>query len=109
MTTSLDVIDGGRNETLTMAVARRLRGKLAERRISGLRLAEMTGLGRSLVNRRLQGETAMNTDELELIERVTGISAVYLLTGMRQETPRPDGPDGGDECAIRDLNPEPAD
>lgn len=110
MTTSLKVLDGGRAESLTEAVARRLRGQLAERRISGLQLAKLTGLGRGTIDRRLRAETAMNTDELELIERVTGISAVYLLTGQR-ENPHPEGPDGGihNLRARRDSNSQPSD
>ncbi|QIK84875.1 helix-turn-helix transcriptional regulator [Sanguibacter sp. HDW7] len=42
------------------------------------------------------------------IELLTGIPATWIL-GLDAERPRPDGPDGGEECAIRDSNPEPAD
>ncbi len=80
---------------MTQASARRLRGQLAERNISGLMLANMTGLGRSTIDRRLRGLTALNTDELEAIERATGISAVYLLTGQMHGPPHL-SPDGGD-------------
>lgn len=93
--TTLHVV-GDQGETLTTAVARRLRGKLAESRITGIELSKRTGMGRAMISRRLSGETALNTDELELIEHVTGISAAYLLTGRGEESPRPDGPDGGE-------------
>ena len=80
-----------------MAVARRLRGQMAEQRITGLELSQRTGLGRASISRRLSGEIALNTDELDAIERATGISALFLLTGRRdEESPRPDGPDGGE-------------
>lgn len=93
--TTLTVVDGG-GETRTEAVARRLRGQLAERRISGLQLAAATGIGRSAVDRRLRALTSINFDELDLIEQATGISADYLATGRGPTTAGPDeGPDGG--------------
>lgn len=103
MTRSLKPVDGQRGETLTQAVARRLRGQLAEKQISGLQLAQMTGLGRSLINRRLQGETALNTDELEQIEQATGISATYLLTGIRPDQDDPDGGGAPSRARTEDL------
>jgi hypothetical protein len=42
----------------------------------------------------------------------TGVDYFWLLTGETpadDSGPRPDGPDGGQKCAIRDSNPEPAD
>lgn len=68
-------------ETLTDAVARRLRGQLAELRINQKHFSELTGWGRATVYRRLAGETALNTSELEHIEETTGITVTYLLTG----------------------------
>lgn len=107
--THLAVHQGGRlarPETFTQAVSRRLRGKLGEYQVSGLQLAAMTGLGRTLIFRRLSGETALNTDELERICAATGIDMAYLVTGIAAG---PDDPSVIDEwCAIRDLNPEPA-
>jgi transcriptional regulator with XRE-family HTH domain len=100
--TQAEVARGG--QTLTDAVARRLRGQLAEKRITGLRLAELTGMGRAMVSRRLNGDTALNTDELELIEQVTGISVVYLLTGYHVE---PDGPEPVSESPLSGLNRRP--
>lgn len=103
--TTLSAIDGNRGESLTMAVARRLRGQLAERRIPKLRLAAETGLGRTTILRRLSGETAINTDELELICSVTGISLVYLLTGKGENPGGGDGGDGGESVRHQGLEP----
>jgi hypothetical protein len=52
-------------ENLTQAVARRLRGQLAELRISQLVLCEITGWGRMYIGRRLSGETPMDIADLE--------------------------------------------
>ena len=101
MTTHLHSLPGDTRETFTQSVARRLRGQLAERNISGLKLANLTGLGRSTINRRLQGETALNTDELDAICRATGIDLNYLMTG--KQGPRPGGPEGG--TVLSELSP----
>ena len=104
--TTLSVIDGNGGETLTVAVARRLRGQMAEKRITNVELAKRTGWGRQMVSRRVNGETALNTDELETIEAVAGISAIFLLTGHRvAESPRPDDPDGGSSVRHQGLEP----
>lgn len=106
--TTLRVIDGIPSESLTQATARRLRGQLAERKITNRGLGRMIGKSYQWVNRRADGETSMSAEDMELIEAATGISAVYLVSGI-QETPRPNGPRGGNQCATRDSNPQPSD
>lgn len=76
MTTSPEVAP----ESLTSAVARRLRGQLAEQRISQKEFGELTGWGRMAIYRRLTGETALDTNDLEHIEQTTGISVERLLS-----------------------------
>lgn len=68
-------------ETLQAAVARRLRGQLAERMISQKRLSELTGWSAMYISRRYTGETPLDVKDLEAIEAVTGISPAVLLTG----------------------------
>ncbi len=58
-----------------------------------------------MISRRLSGQTALNTDELELIENVTGISAAYLLTGIEETPAGPNGPDGGSVVRHQGLEP----
>ena len=99
------MIDGQRGETLNAAVARRLRGKLAEHRISASEVARKIGMTQAAVSRRTTGQTPIDLNELQAICDVTSIDMHFLLTG---ESPHPAGPNGG-ECAVRDLNPEPAD
>ncbi len=81
-------------EGLTSQIARALRGVLAERQISGNRLAHETGLSQSRISRRLTGEYPLDTDELDVILTVVGVSIDELLDRAAR-SPRPDGPDGG--------------
>jgi len=69
-------------ETLPQAVARRLRGQLAELRITQLQLGALTGWGRMYIGRRLSGETPIDTADLEHIEQTVGVSVAYLVTGQ---------------------------
>lgn len=78
-------------ETRSQAVARRLRGQLAERNITPSELARRLGVPQPKMQRRHAGKTPIQLDELDDIERVTGISAEYLLTGVKTEMP----PTGG--------------
>lgn len=85
--TTLQTPEQGGDESLTEAVARRLRGQLAEQMISKKQFSELTGWNRMLVYRRLRGEIPLNTAEFELIERTTGISPEFLLTGKPSNGP----------------------
>jgi transcriptional regulator with XRE-family HTH domain len=82
------------SESLSVAVARRLRGQLAERNIKGAELARLTGLPQSTVSRKLLGGTPFTLDELQGICDVTGIDIGFILVGVRGEsapTPPQDG------------------
>ena len=67
---------------LAAAVARRLRGQLAERRISQKRFGELTGWGRGHIYQRMSGNVPLDLDELEHIEQTTGIPLSLLLPRM---------------------------
>lgn len=54
MTTTAEPV----HESLSETVARRLRGKLAERKISQRKLGQLTGWSPMFVSRRVNGETA---------------------------------------------------
>jgi transcriptional regulator with XRE-family HTH domain len=90
--TTLQVVG---DESLSDAVARRLRGLLAELRINQKELGERTGWGRAYVYRRLTGETPLDTADLERIERTTGIRAVYLVGESGPRYTPPSGPRDG--------------
>lgn len=80
---TLYAIENEQKESLTEASARRLRGALAEHRLTGRDLQRRLGVSYTWVSRRLNGKVAMSTDDLEMIEGVTGISAVYLVSGIK--------------------------
>lgn len=92
---------------LTSALAAVLRGVLAERRITGISLARQVGLSQSAMSRRLTGEQAMDTNELDRVLVALGMDFGELLE--RLSRPTPTGPAGGAGWASRGSNPEPAD
>ena len=106
---TMHVIDGQRGETRTEAVARRLREKLAGINVSRRELSRRLNEGPNWATERANGKRAISVEDLDRIEAATGISAVYLFTGLNAENRRPDGPDGGSETTYtpRDSNPEP--
>lgn len=97
--TTLYAVDGqarGRDEeTLTEAVARRLREQLGGRRISQRALARELGETPTWVNSRALGRISMSMADIEAIANATGISAVYLMTGVDAEGRRPTMSDDG--------------
>ena len=82
------------NEPLSQAVARRLRGILAEQKISGSALAREMDITQAKMSRRTTGVTALTLDELSQIAEILGVSEVELLTGQRL-SPRPTDPGEG--------------
>ena len=107
MSTAL-VIEGS-GESRTEAAARRLRGGLAERRLSARQLAMQMGVSYTWMSRRINGKISMSLDDLEMIESASGISVTFLVTGVNAENRHPDHPNGETclLCTPRDLNPEP--
>lgn len=69
-------------------------------------LAEISGVGLATIGRIESGQGTPRRATLIAIAVATGVNREWLETG---KTPAGDNPDGGSECAIRDLNPEPAD
>lgn len=81
------------DEPLAAAVARRLRGQLAEQRMTLEDLGKVLGLSKMAASRRVNGETPISLAELELIEAATPITAAYLLTGHHPSSaPKPPPP-----------------
>lgn len=88
---------------MSLKVARRLRGQLAELRISGSSLARITGLTQSKISRRLNGDAPLELDELQMIEEATGISMAYLLGLSENAHTGGPGPDGGESLPTANL------
>lgn len=91
MDTELKANENYAPESLTHAVARRFREQLAGRNLTRREVARLLNRSEPWVGRRASGQTPFTTDDLSDIERVTGISAVYLVSGIknsrRQEIP----------------------
>jgi transcriptional regulator with XRE-family HTH domain len=80
--TTENVISGDYpDEPLPQAVARRLRGQLAEHRMTLDDLGRVLGISRMGASRRVNGLTPVTLAELEIIDAMTPITATYLLTG----------------------------
>jgi hypothetical protein len=69
----------GEHETLSKAVARRLRGRMGELQLKGTEVAAAIGMTQGSFSRRYTGTAAWELDELELLESATGIRITYLL------------------------------
>lgn len=78
-------------ETLPESVARRLRGQCGERFINQRQLGQLTGWSSMYVNRRWKGLTALDMEDLETIETVTGITVESLLLPRMDSNHQPSG------------------
>lgn len=110
--TTLTVVDYHPDETRSEAVARRLRGELAQLHISASEAARRLGFTQAFLSRRLTGRVPFHVDELELICTTLGLSFVYITSGIRALPDGPPAPDGGDKVnwrARRDSNSQPSD
>lgn len=110
MTTMIRIdVDG--EERKSMAIARRLRGALAERGISVAEIARRIGVTQQKLSRRMTGLNSFDVDELDAICRAAGVPFDYIATGIK-ELPGPGGgapraPIPADESLLRDLNSRP--
>lgn len=68
-------------------VAAELRAHLARRRISNRRLARMLGTTPAWIDRRVNGTTAVSTDDLELIAQALGMTPMDLIQGVTAARP----------------------
>ena len=92
-TMRLQVVDVD-NEPLSQAVARRLRGILAEQKISASALAREMDITQATMSRKTTGVTPLTLDELSHVAEILGVSEWWLLTGQRL-SPRPTDPGEG--------------
>lgn len=92
------------NETLSAAVARRLRGKMAELQLKGTDVAAAIGMTQGSFSRRYTGSAPWELDELEVLEQKTGIRITYLL-GLEDPAASPETTFTG---AIMRIDPKPA-
>ncbi|QDF69399.1 XRE family transcriptional regulator [Mycobacteroides chelonae] len=86
------VVDGSRGESRSQAVARRLREELAGRRISVAEVARRLGATQQKLSRRMTGQTPWGVNELDEVCEASGVSSVYVATGIKS---LPNGDDDG--------------
>ncbi len=90
MTRSLELVHDA-SEDLNSVVARRVRGLLAEMRISASEVGRRIGLTQAAMSRRTLGHTEFTLNEIQRLCDVTGIDLSYLLTGRSSTPNSPDG------------------
>ena len=109
----MHVLPGGNDyrETPSGAVSRRLRAELANMGTSYNKLSKLPQLKRvklsqAALSRRNTGLTSWTVDEVALICQLTGISYVYVMTGIRVGPSDP-GPGDGLPLPRMDSNHQP--
>jgi len=90
----------GGEETLQATVARRLRGLLAEIRMTKTEFAARVGWDRGYLYRRLSGETPIDVADLDTIEHTVRIRADYLVGGHEPKMTPPPGPGGKNQGSL---------
>lgn len=87
-------------------LADRMRKSLRHADLGVQGMADYLDVTRGTVGNWINGRIHPSTQTLRLWALRTGVPFKWLETG---ETPTGNDPDGGEECAIRDSNPEPTD
>jgi len=90
--TTLTRVDYHPGETRSQAVARRLRGELAQLNISASEAARRAGFTQAFLSRRLTGRVPFHVDDLETICTTLGLSFEYITSGIRGVEDHPPSP-----------------
>lgn len=81
-------------ESLTGAVAGRLRGYLAEHRIRQTEVMLVTGWSKATAYRKMHGKSPLDVEDFDRLQRAFRLSPTFLMTGKVDTAPWPGG-DGG--------------
>ena len=93
MTAALAPAGSGQEPTtFRNLVAAELRAHLARRRMSNRALARQLGTTPAWIDRRLNGTTAISTDDLEMIGNALGMAPMQLLSGITHSGANPQYP-----------------
>lgn len=97
--------------SLSLRVARRVRGLMAEFEIHQSVIAGVLDVSQQGISRRLKGQTPFALDELDALAPALHTSVAYLIGATDDRTPTRPGPDGGlvDLRARRYSKPQPSD
>lgn len=80
---------------------------MARQRMSASKLAPQVGMTQSALSRRLTGDVPFDVDELVAIAVVLDVPPARFFPRGAYESPRPDGPGGG-QLPRQDSNLQPA-
>ncbi|WP_442864721.1 helix-turn-helix domain-containing protein [Arthrobacter sp. HY1533] len=78
-------------ESRSQAVARRLRGQIAESSLTQTELEARSGISQQKISRLTRGRQDIKIVEVEQLANAAGFDLDYILTGIKRQTP----PTGG--------------
>ncbi len=96
-------------------IARKVRAVIAEERYKVIDIVNFIGSDRWSFRRRLIGEADFTAREVRELGKALDLNPLWLMGVTTQREPYPGSrepepdPTESNECAVRDLNPEPAD
>ncbi|MCU4295496.1 XRE family transcriptional regulator [Brevibacterium permense] len=88
--------------------ADRLAKSLTASGVSSQEMADYLEVSRNTISNWINGRTSPRRPDLLAWALRTGVPIDWIESG-ELKNPRPDGPNGGSECATRDSNPQPSD
>lgn len=96
-------------EPLVLVVARQVRGRMGEIRISGNRLAPLMGMSQAAFSRRTIGDHPFSLAEIEQLAELLNVNVGYLLGLEMRRSPRPISDEGlrSSELVVRHEGLEP--
>ncbi|NWN87266.1 MAG: helix-turn-helix transcriptional regulator [Micrococcaceae bacterium] len=99
------------SSTRKTEINREIKAWLVRRDLKQTDLGEGIGLTQTGISKRLSGRVPFTVEELLLVADYLEITLGELLgeSVLNKKGPRPAMQDEGEECALRDSNPEPTD
>jgi butyrate kinase len=89
--TTLNLVPNTGDELPSRQISRRIRGLMAERRISGVKMAESIGMNQRAFARRYADEVDWSFDETALVAKVLGVTFADLISAVEWDvTPATD-------------------
>lgn len=101
--TIMSLVPGTGDDLPSRQISRRIRGLMAEVRISGAKMAEAIGMSQRAFARRYSDEVDWTVDELHLVARAFGISFADLCAVVQVPPADPSGPSEVTEPYLRSV------
>ena len=99
------------HDVATLGLASEVKAWMARLGYRQIDIANALGVTQTQISARLRGQTPFTFEQLIKIAAIMEITLSDLLGDqiLTQKHPRPAVQDEGEECALRDSNPEPTD